>query len=94
MHPHLVLLTPQGYRKLSCLELKKQKSEGRSQAEGCSKSRALVLECLPASDFGDLSWSLLQIPEADADLARLMDVNVRFSARPWFGAALLGTGGG
>jgi hypothetical protein len=30
----------------------------------------------------------------DADFARLMDVNVRFSARPWFRAALLGTGGG
>jgi len=30
----------------------------------------------------------------DADFARLMDVNVRFSARPWFRTALLGTGGG
>jgi hypothetical protein len=54
------------------------------------------MEGLPASDF----WRLFE-PEPlanaegqDADFARLMDVNVCFSARPWFRAALLGTGGG
>jgi hypothetical protein len=30
----------------------------------------------------------------DTDFARLMDVNVRFSARLWLTAALLGTAGG
>jgi hypothetical protein len=79
------------------IEERMQKPEGRSQAEGCRANR------------GHWSWNvcrhaifwatfelepLANTGGQDADFARLMDVNVRFSARPRFRDALLGTGGG